>query len=104
MRRANLGNVICTLGNVGTAKELLTALDKVERAGMTVQQLRSLHHWSAALAPSRLTFASVRANFEKGQELSYSNSRFSFRLVYVADRLPVNIPTLVAEALRRYPL
>ncbi len=88
---------------MATPSELLTALEKLEAAGMTVEQLRSLHHSAGTKNAAQVTFGSVRRYFEQGHPLRFSNQRFADRLIHAAEGLPASISTRVKDALNRYP-
>jgi hypothetical protein len=89
---------------MATAQELTRALDYLEAAGMTVQELRSLHHWSGLPSEKRVTFASTRRYFIKGQALLANNSKFADRLMFVAEGLRPSIAKLVSDALKKNPM
>lgn len=42
------------------ANRLLEELDYLELAGMTVEQLRSLHHWAGTRTEAMVSYATVR--------------------------------------------
>lgn len=86
-------------------EQLLTDLEYLEAAGMTIAQLRSLHHWSdRPEAMERVTFSSARDYFSQGREMKSNNAAFADRLRCVADLHQRGLVGLVENALRRYPL
>ncbi len=87
------------------ANQLLADLDYLEQAGMTVDQLRSLHHWSERPeSEQRVTFGTVRDYFGHGREMRSNNSDFAERLHLVAQLRRGDIADLVSLALKVHPL
>lgn len=85
--------------------QLLADLDYLEAAGMTVDQLRSLHHWSGRPeASERVTFSSARDYFSHGREMKSNNAAFAERLRLVADLHQRGLGGLVEIALLKRPL
>jgi hypothetical protein len=86
-------------------EQLLSDLDYLEKAGMTVDQLRSLHHWSdRPEASRRVTFSTARDYFSNGQQMRSNNAAFAERLRLVADLHQRGLAGLVDAALHRHPL
>ncbi len=86
-------------------EQLLADIDYLEKIGMTVDQLRSLHHWSVRPeASKRVTFSSVRDYFSPGQEMKSNNAAFADRLHLVADLHQRGIAGLVESAIQRHLL
>ena len=68
-------------------EQLLADLDYLENAGLTEDQLRSLHHWSnRPEAAARVTFASARDYFGHGRDMKTNNSSFADRLRLVVTQ------------------
>jgi hypothetical protein len=84
--------------------QLLADLDYLEAAGMTVDQLRSLHHWSEEETRERVTFSSARDYFSHGHAMRSNNAAFAERLRFVADLHQRGLAGLVDAALQRHPL
>lgn len=84
--------------------QLLADLDYLEAAGMTVDQLRSLHHWSEKDARERVTFSSARDYFAHGHVMRLNNAAFADRLRMVADLHRRGLAGMVEAALNRHPL
>lgn len=85
--------------------QLLADLDYLEKVGMTVEQLRSLHHWSErSEANERVTFSSARDYFSYGHAMKSNNAAFADRLRLVADLHRRGLAGLVESALQKYPL
>lgn len=85
--------------------QLLADLDYLEMSGLTLAQLRSLHHWSdRPEASERVTFSSVRDYFSCGRGMRSNNAAFADRLHTVADLHRRGMAGLVDAALHRYPL
>jgi hypothetical protein len=86
-------------------EQLLADLDYLEKIGMTVDQLRSLHHWSDhPEASGRVSFATVRNYFAKGQEMRSNNAAFADRLRLVADLHRRGLAGLIETAIHKHPL
>jgi len=92
--------------------QLLEDIAYLESIGMTLDQLRSLHHWAGRpSSEGRVTFNSARDYFRRGQELGVNNSLFADRLNFVAkahtqdvaDARTANIGDLVEHAVRELP-
>lgn len=88
---------------MSTATQLLEDLDYLEQAGMTVEQLRSLHHWAGTSTEKKVTYATVRDYFSHGRDMRENNTIFAERLHLVAQTHRRGIPALVEIALRAYP-
>jgi hypothetical protein len=87
------------------AKQLLADLDYLEKAGLTTEQLRSLHHWSDRRdRAERVSFAIARKYFAKEMTLKKNNVAFADRLRLVADLHQRSFAALVELALAKYPL
>lgn len=85
--------------------QLLADLDYLEMSGLTLAQLRSLHHWSDRPEASvRVTFSSVRDYFSCERGMKSHNAAFSDRLHTVADMHRRGMEGLVDAALHRHPL
>ena len=85
--------------------QLLADLDYLEMTGLTLAQLRSLHHWSdRPEASERVTFSSVRGYFSQGQEMRSNNAAFADRLRTVAELHRSGLAGLVETALLKHPL
>lgn len=85
------------------AAQLLEDLAYLERAGMTVEQLRSIHHWAGTQTETRVTYASVRDYFGHERDMRDNNSAFADRLHLVAELQRRGIAAMVEVALRIYP-
>lgn len=86
------------------AKQLLENLDYLERVGLTVAQLRRLHHWGGDPArEARVTFESTRSYFAKDQEMLENNSSFADRVKLVAEVHRQGLPAIVEMALCHIP-
>jgi hypothetical protein len=84
--------------------QLLDDLAYLESAGLTVDQLRSLHHWAGRPgSEERVTFNSARNYFKREHEMGANNSQFANRLHFVADAHKRDIAALVEMALRTIP-
>jgi len=82
--------------------QAIEGLDYLERAGMTVEQLRQLHHWGEDPdRKKRVTFASARRYFDKDQEMRENNAMFSDRVHLVAVMHRGGMQSLVDHALTR---
>ena len=79
-------------------EQLLADIDYLEKIGMTVDQPRSLHHWS--VRPE----ASKRDYFSPGQEMKANNAAFADQLRLVADLHQRGIAGLVEVAIQRHAL
>lgn len=84
--------------------QLLADLDYLDNAGMTVDQLRSLHHWSDKETREKVTFSSVRDYFSHGRPMRSNNEAFADRLRLIADVHQRGLSGLVEVALNKYPL
>jgi hypothetical protein len=86
-------------------KQLLDDLQYLEAAGLTTQQLRSLHHWSnRPEAAARVSFATARSYFAREQNMQANNAAFADRIRLVADLHQRGFIALVEQALLMYPL
>lgn len=84
--------------------QLLDDLAYLESAGMTLDQLRSLHHWAGRPgSEERVTFNSARDYFSRGHEMGANNSLFADRLHLVAEAHKRDISALVELAIRTLP-
>ena len=92
--------------------QLLEDVAYLESIGMTLDQLRSLHHWAGRPgSEERVTFNSARDYFGREHEMGVNNSLFADRLNFVAkaqkqaavEACPVDIGTLVEQAVRGLP-
>lgn len=82
-------------------EQLLDDLAYLESAGMTVDQLRLLHHWSGRPgSEERVTFSSARNYFARGHEMGPNNSLFAERVHFVAEAHKSDISKLVDLAIR----
>ena len=86
-------------------EQLVADLEYLEAAGLTTDQLRSLHHWSERPeAAQRVTFTSARNYFKKNQPLKDNNVVFSDRLRFIADLHKRGLAGLVEQSLARFPI
>ena len=84
---------------------LLADLDYLQRAGLTVTQLRSLHHWSdRPEAASRVTFESALQYFSKGRDMKANNAAFAERLRFIVETHKRGLSAVVDGALQKYPV
>lgn len=84
--------------------QLLDDLAYLKFVGMTVDQLRSLHHWIGRPgSEERVTFNSARNYFEREHEMGANNSLFAERLHFVANAHKRQIAALVEMAVRTIP-
>lgn len=84
--------------------QLLVDLDYLEGVGLTLEQLRRLHHWSGRPeADARVTFKSVRDYFSKGQAMQTNNTNFAVRLNALATLHKAGLAGLVERALAQHP-
>lgn len=84
-------------------QRLVEAARYLETQGMTVEQLRTLHHSLRRLE----TFNSTYKYFGKDRELRPVNISYADRLIFVAEMhqaKPGPIGKLVSEALLRWPM
>lgn len=84
-------------------EKLLNAAHYLEVQGMSVQQLRALHHSQSRLE----TFASTYKYFGTNRMLRLKNERYAERLIFVAEEWRKgngNFVSLVQRALERWPL
>lgn len=84
-------------------ERLVGAVHYLQRNGLTVEQLRALHH------PQRTpeTFASTLRYFGSPKELRPLNRAYAERLIYVADehrKGREGMGQLVEQALSRWPM
>jgi hypothetical protein len=85
-------------------KQLLDDLSYLESAAMTLDQLRSLHHWAGRpRAEERVSFNSVRDYFSRGHEMGPNNALFAERLHFVAEVHKRGFSALVELALHTLP-
>lgn len=86
-------------------ERLLADLAYLEQAGMTINQVRELHHWSCRpSAVSRVTFDTLRSYFGKDRAMRENNARFAARVALVADMHRGGFSALVQRALAIDPL
>lgn len=84
--------------------QLLDDLDYLESVGMTLDQLRSLHHWAGRPgSEERVTFNSARDYFSRGHEMGPNNALFAERLHLVAEAHKHGLSALVQMAVRAVP-
>lgn len=84
--------------------QLLDDLAYLESVGMTLDQLRSLHHWAGRPgSEERVTFKSARDYFSRGHEMGTNNSLFAERLHLVAEAHKHDLSALVEMAVRAVP-
>jgi hypothetical protein len=84
-------------------ERLVDAVRYLEAKGMSVQQLRSMHH--SMSRPE--TFRSTYRYFGVPKELSSVNVAYANRLIYVAEQHLLgrgNLSGLIEEALVRWPV
>jgi hypothetical protein len=87
---------------VNRTEQLVSDLRYLQLAGLTTDQLRSLHHWSDRPdAAKRVSFASAIDYFSKGQELKSNNSLFADRLRFIADAHRRGLAAPVEQALEK---
>lgn len=84
--------------------QLLADLDYLEKAGMTIGQLRSLHHGLDGETADRVAFRSARAYFSHVHPMKSKNAALVERLRLVTDFHQRGLERLIAEAIRKYPL
>lgn len=85
-------------------EQLVQDVKYLEAEGLSVAQLRSLHHWAERPdAAKRVTFSTATRYFGKGQELQATNSLFADRVRFVTSQHQKRFSDLVEEALLRYP-
>lgn len=85
-------------------KQLLDDLTYLESAGLSVDQLRSLHHWAGRPgSEERVTFNSARDYFARGHEMGRNNSVFAERLHFVAEAHKRDMSKLVELAVSTFP-
>ncbi len=86
-------------------QRLCSDLDYLESAGLTLEQLRSLHHWSTRPeAAERVSFAIARNYFAKELPMKANNEAFAARLRLVVELHRGGFDALVKHALSKYPL
>ncbi|MCY0914037.1 hypothetical protein [Massilia antarctica] len=84
--------------------QILEDLAYLELVGMTLDQLRSLHHWAGRPgSEERVTFKSGHDYFDLGHEMGANNSLFADRLHFVAEAHKRNLEALVGMAERAFP-
>lgn len=84
--------------------QLLDDLAYLESAEMTLDQLRSLHHWAGRpRSEQRVTFNSVRGYFSREHDMGTNNALFADRLHFVAEAHRGDISALVKLAVRALP-
>lgn len=84
--------------------QLLEDLAYLESVGMTLDQLRALHHWAGRPgAKERVTFNSARDYFSRGYEMRVNNALFANRLHFVAKAHRRDISSLIELAVRVIP-
>jgi hypothetical protein len=87
------------------AKQICDDLEYLENVGLTNEQLRTLHHWSdRPEAAARVSFASARDYFAKGQAMRANNAAFAERLHLIVDLHQRGLGALVEQALSKFPL
>lgn len=82
---------------------LVEAARYLQAQGLTVEQLRSMHHSRRRLE----TFASTYRYFGKNKELKHVNIFYAERLIHVAERHRATgaaFEKLISQALARWPL
>jgi hypothetical protein len=84
-------------------ESLVSAVQYLEQHGLSVEQLRALHH------PQRRpeTFASTLKYFGQSKELKPLNRKYAERLIYIASEHRngrAGLSALVEQALSRWPL
>ena len=87
---------------VVTSDEIVEALTYLQRSGMTLDQLRDIHHSSAR----RETFAAARQYFTRVKELRERNLSYGCRLRFLSEqhsKSSGDFSALVRDALLRYP-
>ena len=86
-------------------EQLVADLEYLQAAGLTTDQLRSLHHWSnRPEAAKRVTFSTALNYFEKNQDMKSNNAVIADRIRFLVDRHQRGLAGLVEEALRRFPI
>jgi hypothetical protein len=85
--------------------QLLQDAKYLEEAGMDERELTALHHFSGK---GRVTYAKLRDHFGRIRSPREKNARFAERVRYVVverkrDRAR-SFPSLVSEALKRWPI
>jgi len=86
-------------------EQLVADLNYLQAAGMTVEQLRSLHHWAdRPEAASRVTFESAVNYFSKGQGLKANNAAFAARLRFIVEAHRQSLSAIISNALHSYPV
>jgi len=85
--------------------QLLDDLLYLESAGMTLHQLRLLHHWAGRpKAEEQVTFKSVRRYFSREYDMGLNNSLFAERLHFIAETHKLGFTALVDMAIHALPL
>lgn len=86
-------------------EQLVADLQYLKAAGLTTDQLYSLHHWSdRPEAAKRVTFTTALNYFKKDQELKANNAAFANRLRFIADCHQRGLAGLIEQALAKYPV
>lgn len=89
---------------MGKTKQLVEDLNYLEGVGMTVAQLRLMHHWGGDRErEGRITFATARSYFEKERDLLENNDAFANRLRLVANMNRRGLSALVEHSLSQFP-
>jgi hypothetical protein len=90
------------VSNSHTCIRVVKAATYLQSVGMSVQQLRAIHH---SLRKTE-TFASTIRYFGQNKDLGDKNTRYAHRLEFIAteyQKSRTGFDALVSEALRRWP-
>ena len=90
------------LSNSHACIRIVEAARYLQSVGMSVQQLRTIHH---SLRKTE-TFASTIRYFGENKDLGNKNTRYAQRLEFIAteyQKSRTGFDALVSEALRRWP-
>ncbi len=85
-------------------KEIIVAVDTLEKSGLSKNQLSSIHHFS--LKGRKIGFPLVRDYFTEGKELREANSQFAQRLLFIRDKHQEtggNFDSLCKRATEQFP-
>lgn len=86
-------------------EQLVADLNYLQAVGLTVAQLRTLHHWTdRPEAESRVTFESAVSYFSKGQDMKANNAAFATRLRFIVETHRQSLSVIVGNALQNYPV
>lgn len=86
-------------------EQLVADLKYLQAVGVTVAQLRSLHHWAdRPEAASRVTFESAVNYFSKGQGMKANNAAFAARLRFIVEAHRQSLSAIISNALQSYPV